>query len=365
MRFKQTDSVLEAIIAEANAIKDLQPKYNVLGKDNKSWNYILITNEAYPRVVTMRQHEYSVRRLKDGTLQHYLYMFGPYPGLNTVATMKLLRRMFQFSSCQKQAEQNKKKGTLKPCLYYQIQECLGVCIGEISSVEYRKKVIQPLVCFLKGGKRSVIHTLEARMKKASREKDFEEAGRVRDQVAMLTHIHDIALLNTSFFETHSGKETSDFKLARIEGYDISNLGSTGVVASMVVFDEEGPLKAEYRKFRIKTVKGQSDVDALAEVLERRLKHSEWKMPGLLLIDGGKPQVNKALAVLKKMEVTLPVVGIAKGYDRKKNEIILGTKEKLVVAWIYSHVTLLIRVRDEAHRFAIKYQRELRNIHRAP
>ncbi|PIR74729.1 MAG: hypothetical protein COU35_00995 [Candidatus Magasanikbacteria bacterium CG10_big_fil_rev_8_21_14_0_10_47_10] len=289
IKVQQTDSVLEAVIAEANAIKKYQPKYNVLGKDNKSWNYIAVTDETYPQVRTIRQHEYNhVRDAK------YLYVFGPYPGLNTRETVKLLRRMFQFSTCQKQAMQNKKKGTHKPCLYYQIHECLGVCINEISSAEYKKKVILPLARFLNGGKKSLIRTLEQRMKSASKDKEYEEAARLRDQVAQLTRIHDIAILNKSFFEHSPAAESLP---SRIEGYDISNLGATGAVGSMVVFDAGGPVKSEYRKFKIRRVKGQSDVDALAEVLARRLKHNEWPLPDVFLIDGGKPQVNRAKKIL--------------------------------------------------------------------
>ena len=195
------------------------------------------------------------------------------------------------------------------------------------------------------------------MKLSSKLEKFEEAARLRNQISSLKRIHDIAILNKSFV----AEVTRTDGLNGIEGYDISNLGKTGKVASMVVFDAENPVKNQYRKFKIKTVDGQSDVDCMEEVITRRLKHPEWKYPDLFLIDGGKPQVNRVKDVLEKMRVAIPVIGIAKGPDRKKNEFIFGEKSKSIIIWVYNNKNLLIRVRDEAHRFAIKYQRSLRKI----
>jgi len=148
---------------------------------------------------------------------------------------------------------------------------------------------------------------------------------------------------------------------RIEGYDISNLGSTGKVGSMVVFNNREALKSEYRKFKIKTVVGQSDVDSLKEVLERRLKHTEWQYPDIFLIDGGKPQVNAAMQILKKNKINIPLVGIAKGPERKRNDFIFGVKDREFIKFVNENQDLLIRVRDEAHRFAITFQRSLRRL----
>ncbi len=373
IRTIETDSVLEAIILEAKYIKEFEPKYNVIGKDNKSWNYILITREAYPRIVTMRQHELSSKygelRSKSQELRskeakkEFQYMFGPYPGLNTKATLKLLRQLFGFSTCKPDAK--------RPCMYYQMQQCRGVCTGEISVTEYKRQVIMPLVTFLKGGKKRVIGTFMRRMKKAAKEKRYEDAGRLRDQIQRLQRIHDIALLNKSFFargERNYELGIKNYDIGdRIEGYDISNLGSTGKVGSMVVAEYGEIKKADYRKFKIKTVEGQSDVDCLEEVLRRRLKHDEWTYPSLFLIDGGKPQVNRVVSVLKDYGLKTPVVGIAKGPDRKKNEFIFGEigNRKLEIRelkkWVHANQDVLIQVRDEAHRFAVAYQRKLRRI----
>lgn len=383
----QTDSVLEAIILEANTIKKYQPKYNVDLKDDKSWNYIVITKDIYPQVETVRQHEIeSQKSIKSKVYKDWKYFFGPYPGLKTVEMMKLLRKLFYISTC--------KPDQKKPCFYYQLGQCLGVCTGEISPMEYKRKVIQPLVKFLRGNKKSLIKDLEKKMKEASKLEDFEEARRLRDQIKNLQKIQDIALLNKNFVINNSELRTKNSEL-RIEGYDISNLGSTGMVGSMVVFENGEANKNEYRKFKIKKVVGQSDVDCLAEVLERRLKHASpsyqegaggvaeskstpanstglrppplgkrrtfWTMPDVILVDGGKPQVSKAVETIRINKFKIPVVGIAKGRERKKNEFIIGFKDREFIKWVNEHQEVLIKVRDEAHRFAITFQKSLRKI----
>ncbi|MCB9798988.1 UvrB/UvrC motif-containing protein [Candidatus Nomurabacteria bacterium] len=350
IKYQQTDSVLEAVILEANSIHDLQPRYNVMGKDDKSWNYIVITRDNYPQLQTLRQHDF-VQLSKKQSGQKYLHVFGPFPGLNSRATLGILRRMFQVSRCTGEEK--------RACLYYQMGQCLGACVGEISPAGYKQKVIGPLVQFLKGNKKRLLKTLEKRMHKASQVHDFEEAARLRNQVFQLKKIHDVALLNKSFFENRGVGASGS--MHRIEGYDISNLGATGKVGSMVVFEHGEPLTSGYRKFKIKTVEGQSDVDCLEEVLVRRLNHPEWKFPDVFLIDGGKPQVNRAKRVLQTFGIDTPIVGIAKGPARKKNEFTFSSPSKAFVHWVNEHQQVLVRVRDEAHRFAIKYQRSLRDL----
>ncbi len=350
IKYIQTDSVLEAVILESVYIKKFQPIYNVEGKDDKSWNYIMITNEQYPQVHTMREHEYA-RLTMDEIKKDFLHISGPYPGLNARVTMKLLRRLFFISTCTPHAK--------RPCLYRQMGQCLGVCTGEITSTEYRRKVIRPLITFLSGGKKKLIKSFETQMAKAARREQFEEAARLRNQLHALARIQDIALINKDFFADLYQKNNEE--KVRVEGYDISNLGKTGKVGSMVVFDAEGPIKHSYRKFKIRTVEGQSDVDCLEEVLVRRFKHDEWERSTVILIDGGLPQVNRAKEVVTRLGIFIPIVGIAKGPERKRNDFILGNKDSEFVKWVDQHRELLIRVRDEAHRFAITYQRKLRKI----
>ncbi len=349
-----TDSVLEAIILEGSYIKKYRPKYNVDWKDDKSWNYILITRDPYPKVLTLREHEW--KQIAEGERKKkYLGWFGPYPGLKTKETLRLLQKLFLFSTCEPKAK--------RPCLYYQMGQCLGVCTGEISAVDYRKKVIKPLVLFLSGSKRKVLVVWEKMMLAASKSEDYEVAARLRNQIKSLQRIQDVALLNESWVKEGLPKSSARFKVERIEGYDISNFGISGKVGSMVVFDSRGPVKKEYRKFNIKTVTGQSDVDCLREVLDRRLKHDDWILPNMFLIDGGLPQVNVTRKALQLAKINLPIVGIAKGPKRDKNEFLLANVKVGSEAdkWIKSNKNLLIQVRDEAHRFAINFQKSKRKI----
>ena len=344
----ETGSALEAIILEAAYIKKYKPVYNVLGKDDRSWNYLMITNEEYPKLISLRKHEIDQISTKE-RMKQYKEIFGPFPGLNTKATIKILRRLFGFCTC---------KPGQSSCLYYQMGQCYGVFKREITGPQYRRRVIMPLRFFLRGNKKEVVIRLKKEMLAASKKEAFELAANIKWKLQALERIQDIALINKSFFSRPKDAPT---KQVRIEGYDISNLGATGKVGSMVVSVSGELAKDQYRKFKIKTVIGQSDVDCLAEVLVRRLKHQEWKYPEVIMVDGGKPQVNKAKKVIKAFGLDIPVVGIAKGAKRDKNEFIAGSTRKGFIAFIQQNKQELITLRDEAHRFAITYQRKLRKL----
>lgn len=347
----KTDSVLEAIILESDYIKKYHPKYNIKDRDDKSWNYLYLTKEPFPKLKTIRQHEIHNSKF----IIHNSIFFGPFPSLNTHETLKLLHKLFYISRCAPNQP--------KPCFDYQLGQCLGVCTGEITPQVYKQKVIKPLIEFLKGNKKRLLSNLKKQMLLSSKQQNFEEAARLRNQIKSLQHIQDVTLLNKDLFNNfHQPTAPPTYRPSRIEAYDISNLGSTGKVGSMVVFNNNGPVKSEYRKFKIKTVSGQSDVDCLKEIIERRLKNS-WPIPDLIIVDGGVPQRNAVLKILnlKSIFLTLGVIGIAKGPTRKKNEFIFDKNNKKIADFIQANENLLIRARDEAHRFAISYQKNLRKI----
>jgi len=346
LKTESTDSALEAAILEGFYIKKFRPKYNIQWRDDKSWNYIAITKDKFPQVVTIRAHELTLDKKKE-----FKYLFGPYPGLNSKEALRLLRKIFVFSTCQPNAK--------RPCFYYQLGQCLGVCAGEISADDYVAKVIDPLRLFLNGKKKLLVKKIAKEMKRAAKDKKFEEALRLRNQLYHLQKIQDVAMLNDSFLKDKIFTGVSLVK--RIEGYDISNLGASDKVGSMVVFDESGPIKSQYRKFKIKSVSGQSDVDCLAEMLQRRMKHSEWTWPDIFLIDGGLPQVNKTKQVLRSTGIKTPIVGIAKGKERKRNDFFVLADSASIKQWIKENKNLLIKVRDEAHRFAITFNRAQRKL----
>jgi len=347
------------VVLEAIYIKKFQPKYNVLGKDDKSWNYLVITNDDFPKLKPIRIHDLK-QIPKPEQKKSFAKIFGPFPHLRTKETLKILQKLFHISLC----EPNQKR----PCIYYEMGQCLGVCTGEISAADYKRKVINPLSLFLNGKKKTLLVDLAKNMKAASKNNQFEEAARIRDQIGNLTHIHDITLIDKTFIDnitlrvpstfTQVSVDEQGYKSFRIEGYDISNLGTSGLVGSLVVFQNGEPQKSGYKRFRIRTVIGQSDVDSLAEVLTRRLKHHEWPFPDYILVDGGKPQVNRARKVLNYFKISIPVIGIAKGPARKKNEFIFDPED---AAFVAQNEKTLIQARDEAHRFAINYQRQTRKI----
>ncbi len=203
------------------------------------------------------------------------------------------------------------------------------------------------------------------------EERFEEAEKVKRQLFTLEHIRDVAVISRDDLALaakrrgkHRRAERVIDLLGRIEGYDISNISGQAATGSMVVFREARPQKSDYRKFKIKTIKGSNDVGMLKEVLKRRFNHLNraWPRPKLILIDGGRGQINAAKEVLANYRIDLPIIGIAKGLDRKKDEFVFDkfspwTPELERI--VSSQANLLKQVRNEAHRFAITYHRQLR------
>ena len=339
IEIRQTDSALEALILESELIKKHQPIFNVQEKDDKSFLYVEITKETFPRVVLVR-----------GKDNPSTSAFGPFiSGSSLREALKILRRIFPWNT-----HPENEIGKLKrECLQRQIGLCPGTCVGAIDRKAYLKNIAK-LKLFFKGRKKKIVATLEREMAAASKKLEFEEAGKIRRQIFALQHIRDVAFLGHDDLEPHIARGGE--KALRIEGYDISNISGTSAVGSMVVFSSEGgnfrPDKSEYRKFRIRGANTPDDVAMITEVLERRFEN-KWPFPDCILIDGGLGQVNAARRVLAEYGHKIPIVGIAKG-PKRKNNFILGR----IPAGIAKET--LIRVRDEAHRFAIAYHKKVRS-----
>ena len=337
---QKTDTMLEALILEAELIKKYLPPFNVREKDDKSFLYVEITKEKFPRVLLVRRKDNA-----DGM------RFGPFVSASNVrVALNILRRIFPWST----HDPSRLGKYSRPCLDYEIGLCPGTCIGAMSRTDYVKNISR-LKLFFEGKKRQVIASLKKGMTIASKQLDFERAEKMRRQIFALQHIKDTALISESDADFSSPSHVQS-PIFRIEGYDISDISGDSAVGSMVVFsarDGENfqPDKDEYRKFRIQTISQPNDVGMLAEVLMRRFKNS-WTLPNLILIDGGLSQMNAARRALFRAGLKIPVIGIAKGAERKRNDII-GTVPKGVLE------AVLIRVRDEAHRFAIGYHKALR------
>lgn len=322
VRYEQTDTVLEAIILEANLIKKHWPKYNVRDKDNRSFLYIVIPKADYPKPLIVRHRELE----KFSTLK--AHVFGPYQSVTLLRNaLKIIRRIFPYSTCS--------IGSGKPCFDYQIGLCPGACIGAISKADYQKNIKN--IILLLSGKREL---LLQRLSKAHPEK-----------AAALRHIQDVSLI------TRDELVKSDSVVSRIEGYDISHLSGKETYGSMVVFIDGEPDTSLYRIFSIKDVAASDDLHALEEMLVRRLHHTEWDMPDIIMIDGGKPQIDHITGVFKKLNVTIPFVGISK-YGGDALVFPIGTKTSMRDLTQGLRSTLL-QVRDEAHRFARKASRHKR------
>lgn len=350
--WKTVPTAIEALILEANEIRRCKPPYNVLGKDDSSFLHLAITNEPYPKPVLIRGYE-----LEATPKRKFKQVFGPYTSAASLrAALELTRKLFHWSDCD--------PGQRRPCFYYHIKLCPGVCVGAVSRRDYAK-VIRRLVLFFEGRKMQILKETEKQMKAAAKAEDFEEAARMRNLLFALTHIQDVSVIKRED-DPRENRDLGINVFGRVEAFDISNIQGQQPVGSGVVFVEGLPRKSLYKKFRIRTIEGANDTAMMKEMLRRRFAHASphdqseaWKIPDLLVIDGGRGQVNAALDVLKELNLKIPVVGLAKGFDRKQDVLVLGEKTEELARVAVRYKKILQHARDEAHRFAISYHRKRR------
>ncbi|CAN1552460.1 UvrC Nuclease subunit of the excinuclease complex [Fimbriimonadaceae bacterium] len=478
------DTELEALVLECNLIKQYRPPYNVRLRDDKSYPYVAITNEAYPRLIFTRK----VR--KDGAKY-----FGPFTSAFAVRdTIQLLHKIFPLIPCGKSwtgAE------VQKPCLYFHLGRCLAPCAGKSDQAEY-KKILDKVERFLQGKEESIVADLTSDMEKAAENLDFEKAAGIRDQILAIekvlqrqkvlssdavdqdviavvkdergaaiqmlyirggkligqrqymldgamevppaeavqefvkqyyadapeiprevllpleieernivqtwlrqkrgstmtvevpqtgekARLVDLAAANAeqalNQFSQEMAKKEAWVEEAlvqlqealglptlpsRIEGYDISNIQGTAPVGSMVVTENGEPAKAEYRRFKIKWLpEVPNDFAMMNEVLMRRLRaytdgdEKFAKLPDLILIDGGKPQLSAALKARDEFSMTVPMVGLAKRHELLYMLDENGFRE-IELPLNSPGLMLLRRLRDEAHRFALSFHRKIRD-----
>ena len=348
--FIKTDSVLEALILEANLIKKFQPRYNTKEKDDKSFNYVVITNEDFPRVLIVRgrdlETKYSSRDIK--------YIFGPFPhGGIFKDAMKIVRKLFPFrDKCAPYNGMSEKK----PCFNNQIGLCPGVCSGKVSKVEY-SRTINHIKLFFEGKKSALLNTLETEMKDYAKKKKFEKAGEIKKTIFGLKHIQDVSLIKEEFkLPKDSPRDASrglslGMQAFRIEAYDVAHMGGSNTVGVMTVVENGWIKKSDYRKFNISDAVSGNDIGSLEEILERRLKHDEWSLPYLIVVDGGQAQVNIAKKVLDKYGYKIAIAGVVKDDKHKPKGIIADGN----IRTKYEKEILLANA--EAHRFAISFHRK--------
>jgi len=349
--WSKTDSVLEALILEAYTIKEHLPIYNSKEKDNKSFNFVVITDEDYPRVLIERGRTLATKEaVIDGVPPRSI--FGPFPhGTQLREAVKIVRKIFPFrDKCIPVAELPANKKT-KACFNRQIGLCPGVCTGEITQTEY-KKLIRNIELFFMGKKSQITKNLEAEMKVYAKAKEFEKAEIIKKRIFALNHIKDVTLLKR---EIEPRKE-NDIKEYRIEAYDIAHISGKDTVGVMVVVIDGELAKKEYRKFKIRGKEGKvavNDVQNLQEVLVRRLGHVEWPLPNAIVVDGSTAQIHGAQEVLKERNFNIDIIAVVKDAAHKPKEIV--GKESI----IEKRKNEILLANQESHRFAQSYHTNLR------
>lgn len=378
---RQTDSVLEALIYESNLIRTHKPEYNTLSKDDKSYNYVVITKEEFPRVMLMRGKELaasserrSASHSPDARGLKLAAVFGPFPqGMQLRIAMKIIRRIFPYrdEKCvpcgqQRSASSDRLAARCRPCFNRQIRLCPGVCSGEVSREEYAR-TIRHIRLFFDGKKKTLLRELERAMKRAAKEERFEDASKYKRQMFALSHIQDVSLIRDEY-RVPSRVMSNAFDPAspefvphgiRIEAYDVAHMRGSAAYGVMVVVENGEAIKSDYRLFRLRATKAGDDPGGLREVLSRRLPHDEWPMPRIIVVDGGTAQMNVAEKLLGEHGMAIPVVGVVKDAGHRPRELRLGTHANREFANL--HEREIILANSEAHRFAItRHRKTMRN-----
>ncbi|MFC1674641.1 GIY-YIG nuclease family protein [Candidatus Omnitrophota bacterium] len=354
IEYRVTRSEHQARMLEASLVRELQPHYNIDLKDDKSFPVVRFSGEKFPLVSICRTHS-----LKGAQGEVYL---GPFTDAKALrSTLKAMRRVFGFRSC--------KSLPKKPCLYYRLKLCPAPCIGKISAMAYGETMKQ-IQLFLESKYEDLIDRLSARMQRAARAHRFEEAGRIRDQIRTLSVAGETGgkfWRQTKGVRSGCRTEVEDLKRLlrlkrlplRIEAFDISNISGKEACGSMVSFYLGSPDKDNYRRFRIKTVHSVDDYAMLREVIFRRyfrVARERLILADLALIDGGRAHLLTAAGQIKGLGLKIPVASIAK---EKENIYILAKSTPIRLKNDTPALNLIRRIRDEAHRFAIKYHHLLR------
>lgn len=349
----ETDSEIEALVLEAKLIKKYQPDFNVIWRDDKNYFYVAITKSEKPIVYITHQKNY--------TDAEYI---GPFvEGTALKKTLRFLRKVFPYYT--------NKKHPKNKCTYCH----LDLCPGPSPDLKEYKKNLKKLALILRGKRNDVIKLLRAEMKKLAKENKFEEAGKTRDKVYNLQQImgHTHVIEPENFIKPDTTKILQGIlnaqkPVVKIECYDISNIQGKFATGSMIVFINGEPDKSQYKKFKIRMKNEPNDIAMLKEILMRRFNHEEWKYPDAILIDGGKAQLNVAINAKNLNLRTRPikVMSVAKGRQdplRPRSEarlFIEGKINPIPLKQLPQEVYNLIKhLDDEAHRFAIKYHKTLR------
>lgn len=346
------DTEMDALFLESEMIKRYMPKWNILLRDDKTVSYVRIDMKSEVPYVTLTRNP-------EGDDAEYI---GPFYAKKTVNdALRILRKVFPYYI---------KPYDGKKTLDTDLGLNPGIEIGKTTAKEY-KKDLRKLIKYLEGGRKTLLTEIEKEMKYAAAEGKYEEAAKLRNQLFGLQGLRKkIVFSDKEFMDISQDEALKQLKdmlglpevPKRIEGYDISHQSGQDVVGSMVVFVNGASDRAEYRKFKLRNQKND-DTGNLREVLERRLKHDEWEMPNLIILDGGAGQIGAVLDICREKKI--PVIGRNKSGDHTRNAdvvIVIPNENGFDEVEINpeSHVAKLIaRIDEESHRFAITYHRLLK------
>ncbi|HMR72866.1 MAG TPA: excinuclease ABC subunit UvrC [Candidatus Saccharibacteria bacterium] len=393
----EVESELEALFLEAEMIRRYMPRYNILLRDDKSLSYIRIDIQSDYPTVTTTHHP-----LDDGA-----EYFGPYFSLYSIRqALKLLRRIFPFAT-------NRQTGQKRATLHYHLGLDPGLESGKTSLAEYRAS-LRRLIAVIKGKKQTILKELERDMHRAAKEHRFEDAARIRNQLRHLQELgRQVIFSDKEFLDISKDQalvqlqELLSLKQPprRIEGFDVSHMSGTHVVASMVTFVNGVSKRDEYRKFKL-TKQQNDDYASMHEVLQRRFSEKNrkaWGLPDIVLVDGGIGQLGSAIGAIRANNTSVAVIGLAKreeellvhavesGVDSSFLESLIhqprpgvsvvrrgdiyalnlhvgqmnaGSHSKNLrggssISPYTDTVKLLQRIRDESHRFAVSYHSTLK------
>ena len=361
--FIETTDSIAAMFMEARMIKDIRPKFNKNLKDDKTFPYLQIrTQEEFPRVeVTRKPRRKGVR------------LYGPFANTKSLKiAINVLQQLLQFRTCTLDIKSSEEKWRwFRPCLLHSIHRCTAPCNFRVSREDYRRQ-IKKLVFVLEGKKDKLVARMEKEMLAASTALNFEKAKRIRDEITALQKLDlrgDVDRdAQPEVFPIDPKKGLSGLRKIlglektprTIEGMDIAHLSGQDTVASLVSFLDGLPFKPGYRRFKIKSVAGVDDFASMREVVTRRfrrLREEDEVFPDILLIDGGKGQLNAALDAFRSLEIEPPcLISLAK----QEEEIFRpGEAESIKLSRHSAALRLLQYVRDEAHRFAHHFHHMLR------
>jgi excinuclease ABC subunit C len=361
--FIPAESEVDAVLMEARLIKDIQPRFNVDLKDDKTFPYLQIRyREDFPRV------EFTRKPRRRG-----VKLYGPFTSAKSLRhAIRVLQRIFQFRTCSLDIDADDSRWRwFRPCLLHSIRQCTAPCNFRVTKEDYRKQ-IRALRLVLEGKKARLIAEMEREMQEASAGLQFEKAARLRDDIQALQALGQRGDVQRDaqpeVFPIDPKKGLAGLRKVlglsqtprTIEGVDIAHLSGEDTVASLIRFIDGVPFKPGYRRYRIQSVHGVDDFASIREVVTRRfrrLAEQEEVFPDVLLIDGGKGQLNAALEAFALLGIEPPcLVSLAK---RDEEIYRPGEAEPLRLSRHSAALRLLQAVRDEAHRFAQHYHHILR------